>query len=61
VIVPPWGLQTMNRPPINDLLRLIAEGTAGVTGEAFFQSLVRHMALAPQCGHTLTEAGSSAK
>ncbi len=30
----------------DDLLRLIAEGTAGETGEEFFQSLVRHMALA---------------
>lgn len=36
----------MNQPPIDDLLRLIAKGTAGVTGEAFFQSLVRHMAQA---------------
>jgi PAS domain S-box-containing protein len=36
----------MKHPPIDDLLRLIAEGTAGVTGGAFFQALVRHLALA---------------
>lgn len=35
----------MDQPP-DDLLRLIAEGTAGVTGEAFFRSLVRHLAAA---------------
>jgi signal transduction histidine kinase len=30
----------------NDLLRFIAEGTAGAVGEAFFQGLVRHLAQA---------------
>ena len=30
----------------SELLRIIAEGTAPTTGEAFFHSLVRHLAMA---------------
>jgi signal transduction histidine kinase/uncharacterized protein YhfF len=33
-------------PPERDLLRTIAAGTAGVVGDAFFRSLVRHVAVA---------------
>ena len=39
-------LRTMNQSPADDLLRVIAEGTATVTGDAFFQALVRHLAVA---------------
>jgi PAS domain S-box-containing protein len=53
--------QTMKQLPIDDLLRLIAEGTAGVTGEAFFQSLVRHMALALEMRYAFVAEFTSVK
>ncbi|MGD2063041.1 MAG: response regulator, partial [Nitrospirota bacterium] len=43
--------RTRNMRETDDLLRLVVEGTSAVTGHRFFQSLVRHLALALDFRH----------
>src|SRR5918992_2039389 len=40
------GISPAGRSRDLDLLRFVAEGTAGTVGEEFFQCLVKHLALA---------------
>jgi len=43
---PAGGTTAGELPPRGDLLRTVAEGTAGAVGDEFLRSLVRHVALA---------------
>ncbi len=40
--------ETLEEKRLDKLLRIIAEGTASVTGEDFLHSLVRYLAEAPR-------------
>ena len=51
----------MNNGPVDDLLRAIAEGTVGATGDEFFQPLARHLAHALDMRYALVAGFAASK